>query len=765
MNKLFTTLLLFLPTWNVQSQNIDYFHPYRATDLRLPSVPLLTNDPFFSIWSPFNKLTDGSTRHWTDAEKPLEGYLRVDGTVYQFMGPKEKNELNPIVPSARDKAWEGRYTRHMPGNGWMNNGFDDSNWQQGKGAFGTPGIDNTHTRWAEENSDIYVRRTFNMSATDLQKDLFFIYSHDDNTIFYINGKLAITTKANREEDMKLHLPNNIKALLHEGHNVIAAHAHNNSGNALVDFGLYNKISKGNNLLMVAQQKAVSVMATSTYYTFTCGPVELNVVFTAPMLIDDLDLISTPVNFISYQVRSIDSRPHDMKVMITASPLIAINRKSQPTISTIIDNNGTAYLKTGTIDQPILATKGDGVGIDWGHLYISSANGQVALNSYNTVSNTFTNSGRLPKTNQLMTCRSLQDMPSLAYCHDFGSTTNARNFMMIGYDEIEDIEYMYQRYKGYWARNGKTIFEAFSEFGNRYDELMTRSRQLDQRIYDDAMTAGDKQYAEILSGSYRHVMAAHKLFQDKDGNILFFSKENNSNGCVNTVDLTYPEAPLFLLYNPTLQKGMMTSIFNYTKSGRWTKPFAAHDLGTYPIADGQVYGGDMPLEEAGNMIILTTMLSILDGNTKYADAYWDILKEWTDYLSANGQDPANQLCTDDFAGHWAHNCNLSIKAIMGVAGYALMCRMKGFYEDASKYMECAKAMAATWEQKANEGDHYRLAFDRKDTWSQKYNMIWDTLWDTHIFSGKVNQKEIAYYLKHQNTYGLPLDIRKDYSKND
>ena len=113
-----------------------------------------------------------------------------------------------------------------------------------------------------------------------------------------------------------------------------------------------------------------------------------------------------------------------------------------------------------------------------------------------------------------------------------------------------------------------------------------------------------------------MISAHKLFTDKEGNLLWFSKENNSNGCVNTVDLTYPSAPLFLVYNPELQKAMMTSIFEYSASGRWNKPFPAHDLGTYPIANGQVYGGDMPNEEGGNMVILAAAISKIEGNADY-----------------------------------------------------------------------------------------------------------------------------------------------------
>ena len=759
------TFFSLLSLWIFSACNTadDLYQPVAENTMRAPAYPLVTIDPYTCAWSFTDKLNEDPVRHWTGKKHPLIGALRVDGVSYRFMGVEDL-PLKVVLPTAATEKWEAAYTEKAPAGGWNTTSFNEAGWKRAKAAFGTNDMPNLTTPWNSE--DIWVRRTFDLPENFSNEGLYLEYSHDDIFELYINGVEVVKTGYVWKNNVLLELPDNVKATLKPGKNVIAAHCNNKIGGGYVDFGLLRKENRGDAFAKAAVQKSATVMPTATYYTFECGPVELDVVFTAPLLMDDLDRMSTPVNYISYQVKPLDGKEHDVQVYVEATPLWAVNNESQAVDCEKEVKNGISYLKAGTREQNVLGKKGDDVRIDWGYFYLAAAEQSsvsMQIGEYFDLKNSFVKEGNATAAGTLA-----EDAPlAMAYSHNLGKVSKSANgYLMIGYDDILSIQYFNENRPAYWKHNGEVdIYQAFEKSAAEYNSVMQRCRAFDKRMMADAMSAGGKQYAELCALAYRQSIAAHKLVTDKDGNLLFFSKENFSNGSIGTVDITYPSSPLYLLYNPELLKGMMNPIFYYSESGKWNKPFAAHDVGTYPLANGQTYGGDMPVEESGNMLTLVTAIAMVEGNANYAKEHWTVLTTWADYLMKEGLDPANQLCTDDFAGHFAHNANLSIKAIMGIAGYGKLAGMLGEHEVAEKYTNAAREMARKWILMADAGDHYRLTFDQPNSWSQKYNMIWDHLCDLSIFPKEVADKEIDYYLTRQNKYGLPLDSRKTYTKSD
>lgn len=737
-----------------------------TTELRAPAYPLVTIDPYTSAWSMSDNLYDDAVRHWTGKTHSLIGAVRVDGQIYRFLG-KEDIPLKTIVPMANEEAWDGKFSLKAPGKGWEQNDFNDNSWTSGKGAFGSTGFQSTTTVW--ETKEIWVRREFTIPEISSGADVYLIYSHDDDFELYLNGKEIVNTGNRAKSNVLLKIDGNL--LNSGGTNVIAAHCLDRGGLAYVDFGIYTESDQKQVFAQAAVQTKVAVSATQTHYNFTCGPVDLKLQFVSPLLPDDLDLLSRPVNYINYEVVSNDGDKHDVQIYFETTPEWAVNEVSQEVEVTKGETSGVSFVKAGTTEQPVLGKKGDNIRIDWGYAYLAANKNETAsvgIGDYFEAKQAFEKDGNIVGDVSQQTARPSKQMPAMVYVDNLGSiSANPSNgFVMIGYDDVESIQYFGDNLKGWWTKDGTvTINDVLQTASAEHESVMDRCIAFDQKVWDETLAAGGKNYADLCVLAFRQSIAAHKLAKDTKGNILFLSKENFSNGSIGTVDVTYPSAPLFLKYNPDLLKGMLNPIFYYSESGKWNKPFAAHDVGTYPIANGQTYGGDMPVEECGNMVILTAAIANAEGNANYAGEHWEVLTIWANYLLENGLDPENQLCTDDFAGHFAHNVNLSVKAIMGIASYGKLAGMLGKTDIAEKYTSAAKEMATKWIAMADDGDHYRLTFDQPGTWSQKYNLVWDKLLNLGIFPAEVAQKEIAYYLTMQNKYGLPLDNRRTYTKND
>ncbi len=594
-------------------QSVEVFRP--------PAVPLVTHDPYFSLWSFNDRLTDGITRHWTGAEQEVSGLIRIDGKTLRFMGSKPSTL--PAIP----------------------------------------------------------------------------------------------------------------------------------------------------------QQSLEVTPTRTIYRFEGDEIRIELGFLSPMLPQDLTLMSRPVSYLEVTVKSKDGRPHQVEIYLDCSTVLAANNRDDRVTWSRHQLGDLVLLRTGTEKQPVLEKSGDDRRIDWGYFYLAAPSRQFNLVAEDSeVSRkAFLAGGRVPQSDNLIMPRPTADhWPVLACSSNLGKvgSTPVLRRLLLAYDDQYSIEYFQRKLRPYWRSKGMEIKDLLIQAWDEYPAILERCRQFDQELTADLLRVTGKDFAPLAVLAFRQCIAAHKLVADWDGTPLFFSKENFSNGCIDTVDVTYPSSPFFLLFNPDLLKAQLTPILDYANSPRWPFRFAPHDLGTYPLANGQVYGAgeqgeenQMPVEECGNMMIMVSAIAQAERNAEFAARYWPVLTKWAEYLKEKGLDPENQLCTDDFAGHLAHNTNLSLKAIMGLRGYAMLCDLTQRNKEAQEYLNLAQTMSKTWMEKAVDGDHYRLTFDKPGTWSQKYNLVWDHLLEFDLFPDAVAQMEVAYYKTQLNKFGFPLDRRSLYTKLD
>jgi hypothetical protein len=528
----------------------------------------------------------------------------------------------------------------------------------------------------------------------------------------------------------------------------------------------------------ARQTSVEVLPTRTVYRFEAGGVRLALTFMSPLLPEDLDVLARPVTYLTAEVSAADAAPHRVSLYLDATAELAVNTPTQKVIWSRPKVAGLRLLSFGTQQQPVLEQSGDDVRIDWGYLYLAASPSEFtsdAIGWNQTVRRSFAETGALPEADDFQMPRPAKDqLPVAAFASDLGpvSSSVVTRRLMIAYDDLYSVEYFNRRLRPYWRRGGGGPAELLAAAARDYEPLRRRCEAFDAELTEDLRRAGGERYARLAALAFRQTVAAHKLAADWDGTPVFLSKENFSNGSIDTVDVTYPSAPFFLLFNPRLLEAQLRPVFDYAASPRWRFPFAPHDLGTYPHANGQTYGGgerseenQMPVEECGNMLLMTAALARADGKTDFARRYWPVLTRWAEYLREKGMDPENQLSTDDFAGHLAHNTNLSIKAILALGAYAQLCDATGRRADAASYRALAEGMAARWVRMADDGDHFRLAFDKPGTWSQKYNLVWDRLLGLNLFPAEVARRELAFYKTRQNAYGLPLDNRESYTKLD
>ena len=500
-------------------------------------------------------------------------------------------------------------------------------------------------------------------------------------------------------------------------------------------------------LPVLPQTECHVGATVTSYRFTDGKgLSAEVDFTTPRLTDDLDVFSRPVTYVTVRVQG--AKDASVRASITGAWATNDDKAKMSWVTNMVA--GVQDVSVCRADAVPFSIRGDRKRANWGRVHlvgpISDMGGSrsVAADTDGT-----------------------EPVPSVTF--------------ILAYDNVKSVRFFGEELVDWWARGGKAFDAMLTEAIADAARLEKKCRAFDVAFRADMERVGGEKYADITELAWRQSFAACKFVAGPSGEPFMFSAENDSGGMIGTTDVFYPQFPHLLYSSLTLAKATLAPTCIYAASTNWPYAYAPHDLGLFPVAEGQYYGMKkgqavgggtddtyrMPVEECGNMLILLAAVAKAEGNADFAGRWWGEVTKWAEYLARFGYDPGNQLCTDDFAGHLAHNANLSVKSIVALASYAEMAKIRGDEDTAKRYRVLAEAMVPKWMEAAKGGAHggTRIAFDRPDTWSLKYNLVWDRVLGLGLFPLEVAAAELKAYRAVALPYGVPLDCRKTYTKAD
>ncbi len=300
--------------------------------MRPPAVPLVVHDPYFSIWSAADHLTDTATTHWTGKPNGLSLAVRVDGKVYSLTGGT------------------------------------------GRGGRGAPGA-----------------------------------------------------------------------------------------NAL-------------------PQTRLAVLPTRTIYEFAGAGVGVTLTFLTPALPDDLDVLSRPLTYIEWAVRSTDGQEHQAAVSLQAASDLVVNTADEPVWAARLSLDGQPVLRMGSREQPVLAKRGDDLRIDWGFLYLAADKAEgvsQAIATRQQATAAFANPGKMPDSDDFSEGPrgGRPPTPVLAFAIDLGKVAAqpVSRYLMMAYDDLYSIEFFERRERAWWRRNGADAADLLRMGRRDHDALAAKSK--------------------------------------------------------------------------------------------------------------------------------------------------------------------------------------------------------------------------------------------------------------------------------------------------
>lgn len=535
----------------------------------------------------------------------------------------------------------------------------------------------------------------------------------------------------------------------------------------------------------AVQKSLQFTSTQSVFVMTAGPVDLTATFLSPVEPNDLVKQSTPFSYLSLTAASTDGKSHSVQVYTDISAEWASGDNSL-TVNWTTTNTGGIITHQVQLENPTLFGEANDK-TQYGsafHSIQSTSTTTFQTGEDVVLRGQFINNGKLLNT-QDSTFRAVSDRwPVFAFARDLGSvgsTASSPVVLSVGHVRDPAIEYivangaLQNRSVFFWSQFN-SVASVISSFLGDFSAALSRAKTFDAQVQKDA-SAISADYASIVALSIRQGFGATEITVSKDSSgkfntsdVMMFMKEISSDGNVNTVDVIFPSWPLFLYTNPALGKLLLLPLFKYQQTGQYPNKWSVHDMGaSYPKALGHNDGKDeaMPVEESGNMLIMTLSYTQKTGDKSLITSFFNLLDQWTQFLITDSLIPANQISTDDFAGSLANQTNLAIKGIVGIKAMAEIASLVGDTARSANYSQIASSYVTQWQTFATSktGPHLTLAYGNDASWGLSYNLYADKLLGTNVFPSSVFDMQTKWYPTVAQSFGVPLDTRHTYTKSD
>ena len=224
------------------------------------------------------------------------------------------------------------------------------------------------------------------------------------------------------------------------------------------------------------QTNLLVTPTRSIYTFQNDKVQVQLVFLTPAIPSDMEVLARPVTYLSFLVRSLDGQNHDVQFYADADANITVNdANAQQTKLSRVAKDGVTAIQIGSVDQPVLATRGDDVRIDWGYFYLAplvNSGAQLAIAPRADAQMAWAKSGQLPTADAGTGAKIANAAPVAALAFDIGKVgaQPVSRTVMVAYDDEYSINWMGRNLRPYWRRNGRDATRTFEHRGPRLSEV-------------------------------------------------------------------------------------------------------------------------------------------------------------------------------------------------------------------------------------------------------------------------------------------------------